>query len=121
MQIQFKQISNILFALAFLSAILMLSGKTYGYKTIIHAFFFISGACALILSLLAARSDNYKGDFNVIFWIGSLLVFIGLLMKTFYVPYDTFVIIGGVAISGLSFFINPLQSKDDNDEELLDQ
>lgn len=121
MQIQFKHISNILFALAFLCAILMLSGKTFGYKTIIHAIFFISGACALILSLLAARSDNYKGDFNVIFWIGSLLVFIGLLMKTFYVPFDTYVIIGGVAVSGLSFFINPFQSKHDNDEELLDQ
>lgn len=121
MQLNVKQVSNVLFALAFVGAILMLTGKTYGYRTMIQSVFYVAGACALILSLLASRMDSYKDDFNVLFWIGSLIVFIGLIMKTYYLPFHNYVMIGGMGISALSYFINPFQQKQESDDELLDQ
>jgi hypothetical protein len=121
MRLSVKQLSNLLFAIAFACAIPMLIGKTYGYRTVIHMIFIISGAVALILSLVASRMDSYKDDFNVIFWIGSLAVFVGFLMKTYYLPNYHFVLIGGLVISAISFFFNPFESKKDEDDELLDQ
>jgi hypothetical protein len=121
MRLSVKQISNLLFGLAFICAIPMLLGKTYGYRTLIHSVFYVTGAIALILSLVASRMDSYKDDFNVIFWIGSLAMFVGFIMKNYYLPYYNYALIGGMAISALSFFINPFESKDDTDDELLDR
>lgn len=121
MRLSVKQISNLLFAVAFVGALLMLTDRTYGYRTLIQSIFYLTGACALILSLVASRMDSYKDDFNVLFWIGSLIVFIGLILKTYYLPFHTYVTIGGMGISALSFFVNPFQSKRDTDDELLDQ
>lgn len=118
---QLKQISNTLFAIAFLCAVPMLLGKTYGYRTLIHTIFFISGAIALVLSLVAARSEQVRQEFNIVFWIGNLLAFIGLIMKTYYLPYHDFVALGGVVISGISFFYNPFRRERGHDDELLDR
>lgn len=122
MRFTIKQISNALFLVAFLCAILMLTRNTFGYRPAIQIAFFVTGACALLLSLIASRMEAYKEDFNVLFWIGSLVIFIGLLMKMYYLPYDMYVTIGGMAISGLSFFINPFSpDKKETDDEILDQ
>jgi hypothetical protein len=121
MRLSVKQLSNLLFAVAFVCAIPMLLGKTYGYRTAIHTVFIVCGAVALILSLVASRMESYKDDFNVIFWVGSLAMFVGFIMKTYYLPNYHLVLIGGLAISGISFFFNPFEAKKDKDDELLDQ
>ena len=120
MKLNIKQLSNLLFALSFLCAIPLFTGKSYGYRTEIQLVFFLAGAFALILSLIASRMESYKDDFNILFWIGSLVLFIGLILRTYYLPYDTYVIIGGMGISGLSYFINPFQSDNKPNDELLD-
>ncbi len=121
--INFKRYSNILFGVAFICAALMITEKTYGYRSLIHIVFYITGALALLLSLLSSRQETYKGDFNLLFWIGSLVVFIALLLKTYHLPYWLYAMIGGMAISGLSFFINPFSNKPDREQEdeLLDR
>lgn len=122
MRFSIKQISNALFIVAFLCAILMLTRNTFGYRPAIQIAFFVTGAAGLILSLIASRMDSYKEDFNVLFWIGSLIIFIGFVMRIYYLPYDMFVLFAGMAISGLSFFINPFQpNKSEKDDEILDQ
>lgn len=118
--IPFKRISSLLFGIAFICAIFMLTGRTFGFGKLINPVFYISGAGGLITSLLAARQEAYKGDFNLLFWIGSLVVFIGLLFKTMYLPYHTYILIGGMAITGLSYFISPFENEG-KDEELLDR
>lgn len=122
MRLSVKQLSNLLFGIAFLCAIPMLMNQTYGYRTLIHSIFYAAGGIGLILSLVASRMESYKEDFNVIFWVGSLAMFVGFIMRNYHMSYAEYVLIGGMVISALSFFINPFDSKtDDKDEELLDQ
>lgn len=115
-----KQISNLSFGISFICAIFMLTDRTYGFRSQIHIVFFITGALGLILSLVASRLDSYKDDFNVLFWLGNLILFIGLVLKTYYLPYSTVMMLVGMAISFLSYFFNPFDNKPEADDELLD-
>lgn len=118
---QIKQLSNLAFGIAFICAVFMITGKTYGYRSQVHITFFVAGALGLILSLIASRMESYKDDFNVLFWIGNLMLFIGLILKTYYLPHSTLVMIIGMSVSGLSYFFNPFDnSKPEADDELLD-
>lgn len=121
MSINVKQLSNLLFAFSFVCALLMLLDKTYGYREAVQIAFLVSGGIALILGLVTSRMEAYKGDFNVLFWIGSLIMFIGFLMKMYYYPNSSYLLIGGMAISAIANFYNPFQSSKDRDDELLDQ
>ncbi|HLP56487.1 MAG TPA: hypothetical protein VK151_15730 [Fluviicola sp.] len=121
MSVNVKQLSNILFAFSFVCALLMLLDKTYGYRSIIQIAFLVSGAIALILGLVTARMEAYKGDFNVLFWVGSLIMFVGFLMKMYYFPYSYVFLVGGMVISAVANFYNPFQSGKDREDELLDQ
>lgn len=121
MSINVKQLSNLLFTFSFVCALLMLLNKTYGYRDAVQIAFLVSGGIALILGLVTSRMEAYKGDFNVLFWIGSLIMFIGFLMKMYYYPNSSYLLIGGMAISAIANFYNPFQSSKDRDDELLDQ
>lgn len=118
-----KLYSNVLFAIAFVCALLMLTGRTFGYRSEIHSVFFIAGAAALIISLISSRKEANKEDFNILFWLGNLIVFIGLVCKTYHVRYDMHIIFIGMGISALSYFVNPFSNKKDQeqDDELLDR
>ncbi len=87
----------------------------------IQTAFLVSGGIALILGLVTSRMEAYKGDFNVLFWLGSLIMFIGFMMKMYYFRESTYVLIAGMAISAIANFYNPFQSSKDREDELLDQ
>jgi len=118
-----KLYSTVFFAIAFLCAVFMLTERTYGYRTEIQTVFFISGAAALIISLISSRQEANKEDFNILFWLGNLIVFIGLLFKTYYLPYGLYVIFLGIGITAISYFVNPFSHAKDReqDDELLDR
>ena len=118
-----KLYSNILFAVAFICAVFMLTGRTYGYRTEIQTLFLICGATALIMSLISSRQEAHKNDFNILFWLGNLVVFTGLIFKTYYLPFHMYVIFLGMGITALSYFVNPFSGAKDReqDDELLDQ
>lgn len=116
-----KTISNLLFAVAFICAAMMLTNRVYGYRSLFQLIFLVSGALALIISLISSRLDAYREDFNVIFWIGNVIVFIGLVLRN-YSAWWIYVFIGGMAITALSYFIDPFsRKKNEQDDDLLDR
>ena len=110
---------NVLFGLSFLLAILLLTNRTYGIRTLIHLGYFIFGASGLILSLLSSRLGWDKEEFNILFWFGNLGVFIGLVFKTYGWSYDQYILIAGMALTSFSYFCNP-SSADDEEEGIID-
>jgi hypothetical protein len=118
-QLSYKRISNILYLLGFVCAALMLGNRTFGYRSTIHVIFYIAGAGALVFSLLSARFEE-KGDFNVLSWIGTLLIFLAFLLKTA-TSYWMYVLIGGLAVTGFSYFFNPSKKEEDEEDQLLDR
>jgi len=120
----FKRIGSICFALAFMLAIVVFAnvGAEYIPREIAKTGMIISGGTALLMNLLSFRYDSYTENNNLVFWIGSVLVFAGLIMKIRYIPYNQMILIAGLGIVGLSYFYNPFAKKDTQPEdELLDQ
>ena len=115
-----KLISNILFALSFLLAILLFTDNTFGYKLLIRGAFLATGGIALLLSLVASRTAGSKNEFNLLFWIGSLVIYIGFVMRFQHFPGSEYPLIGGLAISAISNFYNPFLQQKNKDEDLLD-
>lgn len=110
----FKRIGSICFALAFMLAIVVFAnvGAEYIPREIAKTGMIISGGTALLMNLLSFRYDSYTENNNLVFWIGSVLVFAGLIMKIRYIPYNQMILIAGLGIVGLSYFYNPFAKKD---------
>lgn len=116
-----KLVSNLLFALSFLLAILLFTHTTFGHRLLIRGVFLASGGIALLLSLIATRIPGAdKTDFNLLFWIGSLLMYIGFVMRFEFIPGAEIPLIGGLAVSAISNFYQPFQAKKDKNDDLLD-
>lgn len=115
-----KLISNILFAISFLLAILLFTNNTFGNKVLIRGVFLTAGGIALLLSLVASRTSGNKNDFNLLFWIGSLIMYIGFVMRFQFLPGSEYPLIAGLAISAISNFYNPFNQQKEKDEDLLD-
>lgn len=116
----YKRISSVLYLIGFICAALMLGNKTFGYRSAINIVFYIAGAAALAFSLLATRFEE-KNEFNVLSWLGTLLVFLSLLLKNFYIPYWMYLLIGGLGVTGLSYFFNPAKKEENDEDQLLDR
>lgn len=119
MNLSLKTLSTIINAIAFVCAVLLIVNKTYGYQKEIRIGFYLFGAAALIVGFFNAKNDE-KQAFNPLFWIGTLVLFIGLVIKTSNLPYAYFVLIAGGFITGASYMFNPFTSKVDDDSDLLD-
>lgn len=119
---QIKTISTICYLLGMLCAILLYTNHTFGAPSAVRIGFYVFGGAGLILSLLQFRflpEDKWE-DFNLLFWIGSLVLFIGFVTQTMRLYYSTYILIAGLAITGLSFFVNPFKRDKDDEDELLD-
>lgn len=116
---QLKISSAIIHVLAFTCAVLLITNRTYGYPTAIRIGFYIFGATALILGFINSKNDP-KQDFNPLFWIGTLVIFIGIVLKTSDLPFAYYIIIGGGLLTGASYLFNPFNPKKEDDSELLD-
>lgn len=119
---QLKTISNICYILGMVCAILLYTHQTLGIPGAIRIGFYVFGGTGLILSLLQFRfipEDKWE-DFNLLFWIGSLVIFIGFVAQTMYLRYTTYILLAGFAITGFSFFVNPFRKDKDEEDELLD-
>lgn len=118
----YKRLSSILFALAFISAIGVFTNyfQPYVSRWLAKSLVLVFGAVALLVNVLAFRSEEGKNSgYNIVFWIGAILVFGGLVMKLFNYPYFIFPIIPGLLIAGVSFFYNPFAKREKRDD-LLD-
>lgn len=119
---QLKNISTICYLLGMVCAILLYTHQTFGMPNTIRIGFYVFGGMGLLLSLLQFRflpEDKWE-DFNLLFWIGSLIVFIGFVTQTMRLNYASYILILGLAITGLSFFVNPFKRDKDEEDDLLD-
>ena len=119
---QLKNISTICYIIGMLCAVLLYSHNTFGITNAIRIGFYVFGGLGLLLSLLQFRfiPEEKWEEFNLLFWIGSLVVFIGFVTQTMRLNYSSYILILGLAITGFSYFVNPFKRDKDEEDELLD-
>lgn len=118
-----KRIAAICFTIAFLMAILMYTNLGYAIisRSSTKTIFLISGALGLLLNLLSFRFGNSDSNFNFFYWLGSLILFVGLVFNMMHWPYGFYIIIAGMCIVGISFFYNPkIDGENTSKNDLLD-
>lgn len=118
----FKRIASICFALAFILAIPVFTNVFSEFIPKVYAKYgiIIFGGIALLMNLLSFRFDEKSENNNPLFWMGTVLVFVGLIFKMQHLAYDQIILVGGLFVVGLSYFFNPFKKSDDKDENLLD-
>lgn len=120
---QLKNISTACYLLGMVCAVLLYTNNTFGFASVIRIGFYVFGGAGLLLSLIQFRflpEDKWE-EFNLLFWIGSLVVFIGFVTQLLYSRYSTPLLILGLAVTGLSFFVNPLKRDQNEEDDILDK
>lgn len=104
-----KRIASICFAIAFLMAIVLFArvGNNYISMSTARIIFMIAGASALVLNLFSFQSSKQNPVFTLVFWLGSVVLFVGLIFQFKHWPYHQIIVIVGLAITGISFFLSP--------------
>ncbi len=118
-----KRIAGICFGVSFLMAIVLFTNIGIGIfpKSVAKIIFLIVGSIALLLNLLSFRFGKHDANFNFFYWLGSVIVFIGLIFLLMHWPFPYYVIIGGMAIVGFSFIYNPkIDGTNSDKSDLLD-
>ena len=119
----FKRIASVCFAIAFILAIAVftnylgdiISKQNAKYGIIVF------GGIALLMNLLSFRFDKNTENNNPVFWVGSVLIFVGLILKMQNQILNQYILIAGLSIVGLSYFYNPFKKEEDTvDDDLLD-
>lgn len=121
--IYLKRVASICFALAFLLALVLFTGYGSNYIPIslVKKLFIIVGGLGLFFNLLSFQTGKHNPLFSLIYWIGSTVLFVGLVFMMLHYPYAYVLIIGGMVILGISFFIPSVRSKNNpKNEDLLD-
>jgi hypothetical protein len=120
-----KIAAGISFALSFFCISLVFSNSsfTYTYNNQLKLSFIFFGAIAFVLNLISYEQDR-KGSafYNLFFWLGSSVLFLGLISKLMHFPFTNILIIGGLIISGFSFVLSKTSvGKQKKDSDLIDQ
>jgi hypothetical protein len=118
-----KRIAGICFGVSFLMAIVLFTNIGIGIfpKSVAKIIFLIVGSIALLLNLLSFRFGKHDANFNFFYWLGSVIVFIGLIFLLMHWPFPYYVIIGGMTIVGFSFIYNPkIDGTNSDQSDLLD-
>lgn len=115
---QFKQAANMVYLIGIVCALLIYTGKTFGYAQALRIIFYVCGALGLILNL--AFYIRAQADSSLLFWFGSLAVYIGFIARFLHQPYYTYILIAGIALSAISFFFDPFKRETEEEDNLLD-
>lgn len=119
-----KRIAGICFSLSFVLAIVLFTniGQSIISDKVAKYLFLVFGGLALILNLFSFRKSKHDDGFNLFYWIGSVITFIGLAFLIYGSSIFIFVIIIGLFITGISFLLpKGLLNKENQDNELLDK
>ena len=119
----FKRIAGVAFALSFLMAIVLFADVGHQYISLITAkYTFISaGAVALLFNLLSFESGKHNPVFSFVYWVGSLIVFTGLVFFIMRWPFGVYILTGGLVILGGSLLLSPNRKEmDKSSDDLLD-
>jgi hypothetical protein len=119
-----KRIASICFAVAFLMAIVLFAnvGTKFIPIPIARIIFMVAGACGLVLNLFSFQSNKRNPVFTLVYWLGSLILFTGLIFQLQHWPYHKIIVLVGLGMTGLSFFLSPtlLTGEPDNSDILDD-
>jgi len=117
-----KRIAAVCFAISFLMAIVLFTrtGVEYIPLKVAKPIFLICGALGLLFNLLAFRTGKNSPGFNLMYWLGSIIIFIGLAFILMHWPYGYYIVILGMGVIGLSFFFKPNLDEEDQPNDLLD-
>lgn len=120
----FQRIASVCFGLAFLMAIVMYTrvGSQYISISTARILFLSLGGIGLLLNLLTYKLGKGDSNFNFFYWIGSVILFIGLTFMSLHRSYGFYIVIAGMVILGISFFYTPKIDDDDDSakNDLLD-
>ena len=117
-----KKIAGLAFIISFLMAIIIFTrfGTEYiPYRTA-KIIFLITGAIALMSNLLSFQFGKGSIAFNFLYWAGSIVLFIGLVFMIFHYPYSRIIILLGMTIFTVSFFVPSKKEQSRQSSDLLD-
>lgn len=118
---KFKNIAAICFAISFAMMILMYVHSSLIPFFIAKKLFLFCGIIALFFNLLSYKDEKNKEDFNLLFWIGTIILFLGLYFKIAHWPFSMKIIFVGITVTGISFFYSPnLKNKKSESSDILD-
>jgi len=63
------------------------------------------GGIGLILNLVTFQTGKYHPVYNLIYWLGSIITFAGLISMLMRWPYARYTLIFGMMTIGVSFFL----------------
>lgn len=118
-----KRVAGLSFGLAFLMALVLFGnvGRQYISLTTAKIIFMAAGAIGLVLNLLTFQSGKNSPLFNFLYWIGSIVLFVGLVFLQMRFPYGFYIIVAGLIILGLSFVLpTSILEKEEKREDVLD-
>lgn len=118
-----KRIAAICFALAFLMAIVLFAGygRTLISTGVARILFLIFGASGLLLNLLSFRFGKHDAGFNLVYWFGSIILFVGLVFMMMHWPFGFYILLAGLFTVGISFLLpSGLVDKEEKNDEILD-
>jgi hypothetical protein len=118
---KFKNIAAISFTVSFLMMVLMYVHSTFVPYFIAKKIFLFCGIIALFFNLLSYKEEKNQEEFNLLFWIGTIILFLGLYFKIAHWPYSMKIIYIGIAVTGVSFFYSPnLKNNKSESSDILD-
>lgn len=118
-----KRIASLCFAVAFLMAIVLFAGYGRSFISLGMArlLFLIFGASGLLLNLLSFRYSKQDAGFNLVYWFGSIILFVGLVFMIMHWPFAFYILLTGLFTVGVSFLIpSGIIDKKEKNDEILD-
>lgn len=118
-----KKIAGISFIISFLMALVLFGGigSNIVDRMTAKSIFLIAGAIGLLLNFISFRFGKGDVNFNFFYWLGSLVVFVGLTFLIMHWKYGLYIVMGGTVMVGVSFFYNPKIDNDNSSkDDLLD-
>lgn len=81
------------------------------------------GGIGLLLNLITFQTGKYHPVYNLVYWLGSIITFAGLISMLMRWPYARYTLIFGMLTIGVSFFLPKrwVDPKDSNPDLLDDQ
>lgn len=102
-----KKIAGAFFGISFLMAILLFTDYRVNFLSLYQAkiIFMISGAIGLFLNLITFQSGKFHPIYNLLYWSGSIVLFVGMVFLLMRWPYGHYIIVAGLVILGTSFIL----------------
>ncbi|GAB5418352.1 MAG: hypothetical protein Crog4KO_15440 [Crocinitomicaceae bacterium] len=102
-----KNIGGFAFAAALILAINIFAGvgREYLSRQIAMYLFIGFGGMGLLLNLVTFQTGKYHPVYNLIYWLGSIITFVGLISMLMRWPFGRYTMIFGMMTIGVSFFL----------------